>query len=79
MEKLHGTKCPQCHGSGREISYLENNIGIEVDCSLCGGTKLINITNACQACQGKGNVIIQKFGLYFEVKCDKCSGSGVKS
>lgn len=81
MKKLHGKRCPKCQGSGKEIAIIDDGIGIgiEVACSRCQGKKLIKITNACPKCCGNGKVIIEKSGLNFEVKCEKCSGSGVKS
>lgn len=73
--ELKGKRCGKCNGSGTvlaDIGFL-----VEVDCSDCHGTGLVESPNACTECKGSGSVIAKMGALNVQATCSHCNGSGL--
>ena len=49
---LHLVKCPECIGSGQRIEYITND--------FTGWSEVEAISGPCQACNGKGKVLMKE-------------------
>lgn len=81
--ELKGDRCPKCSGTGKGTLKLRasggGNVLLEVNCTICYGTGLVNSPNACKKCHGKGTRLVAfRTKLMLEATCEHCHGSGLE-
>lgn len=80
--ELKGDRCPDCNGKGTVFKPLGvstgKTISVEVDCTTCHGTGLVNSPNACKVCYGSRTQLVDFLGLKAEACCGHCKGSGLE-
>lgn len=54
INEVSYVKCPDCEGAGRRSSDSNGSVTVWKKCSTCAGSGLV----ACEACGGKGGLII---------------------
>ena len=70
-------KCVQCKGKGY---YMLQELGINVECSVCGGRGSFEVPDGkklCPDCKGSGRVPMDTgLGFFIEAICEKCGKTG---